>query len=112
MIRFHQPADLGALPADKSFDIGNIQTQVDEPLFFEIANLSGYPFEVQDETGSIMAIAGALTYTPVPIDALTQKIILHPVGTQANTNFPIGSWAVYCGITKHPIAPSSRVLAT
>jgi hypothetical protein len=102
VIRFFQPADLAALPADRSFDIAHSHMK---GLYFEVANVSGYLFELQDEGGVPIAIVGAFSYLAYKLKVATEKLTLHAIATQSSSNLPITSWAVYAGVTKNPLLP-------
>jgi hypothetical protein len=101
MIRFFQPADLLSLPADKSerVDVGT------QELYFEVANVSGYLFELQDEGGGVIAIVGAFGYVAVKLKVATEKVTLHAFATQSASNLPIANWALYAGVTSNPLLP-------
>jgi hypothetical protein len=108
VIRFFQPNDLAVAPADRAYDVGMVKTASDAP-YFEIANLSPYVFEIQDEGGRVLAIAGAFFYTAIRLSALTQKLTLHVIATETSAPIAAASYAVYVGLTKSPPVPSAAV---
>ncbi|HLY52567.1 MAG TPA: hypothetical protein VKQ31_06120 [Steroidobacteraceae bacterium] len=98
MIKLFQASDLAALPNDKSFDVEHILNQ---RLYFEVANLSPYVFEVQEEDATrVRALVGAGAYVIFTIGERTAKYILHAVTTQSGYPILAAGYAVYCGVTR------------
>ena len=107
MIRFMQPNDLAAAPADRAFDV---PAKIVEPdLYFEVANMSPYVFELQADDGQIRAIAGAFQYTAVLLSPLTSKLTFHVIATEAAPPIPAANYAVYAGLTQNAPVPSATV---
>jgi hypothetical protein len=100
MVRALQAADLATLPADKTMPS---KTGTNPGVWFEVANLSPYAFELLDDAGQVRAIAGPFNYTAIPMMDVSDHITLHPVATQTTAPTLAADWKVYAGLTKRAL---------
>lgn len=101
MVPIYIASELAAAPADRSVPT---RTGSKAAMFFEVANLTPYVFELIGDDNQVYAVVGPFGYAAVSLAVGTDHLTFHVIATEAVASQPFvaANWQVLGGLTAHP----------